>query len=440
MTRRAPGTPRRHFLRQLALTAPALVLPPALREALASAPAADRPGRLIESVDVIRVSGSAPRLVGVSQQFSVNPIHIYDERRPEPWRDEPEPREETGTLVHHYLRIRTRSGLEGLYGYVDPPAIPTLLGPLRRFLIGQDALEIERLWDQMYRLDRHGRAGHFMMATSAVDNALWDWRGRYFDTPVFRLLGGPTRNPVRVYGSCLGFSLEPDAVAERSASLRARGFDHQKWFFATGPGDGPGGLRSAVELVRILRESVGPDAELMFDAFSGWDLQFARQWAQAVEPLRPGWLEEPFPVADLQSFVRLSRETRVPVATGEHFYNRWEVQSFLERDAIQIVQADPEWCGGVSELVKICHLASTWGARVVPHGHNVHAALHVVASQSPAVCPFGEYLINHVPGKLHFQKDPLLTDDGWIRLPETPGFGIALDEAKVERLEVLPVA
>lgn len=435
MTRR-PGIARRRFLERLAAAGPLFALPPSLVEALAAASERDVAGRRIEAVEVLEVHGETRYQVGVNRQFNVVPLHIYDERRPAPYRDADAPREERGPVTHHYVRVRTRNGLEGLYGYVDPPVVETILGPLGRFLIGQDALEIERIWDQMLRLNRHARAGHFMMAISALDNALWDWRGRYFEAPVFRLLGGPTRQPVRVYGSCLGFSLEPDRVAERSAALKAAGFDHQKWFFATGPGDGPGGLGAAIDLVRTLRRSVGPDAELMFDAFSGWDLQFARQWARAVEPERPGWLEEPFPVADVESFIRLSRETRVPVATGEHFYNRWEVQSFLKQDAIQVVQADPEWCGGVSELVKICHLASTWGARVVPHGHNVHAALHVVASQSPAVCPFGEYLINHVPGKLFFQKDPLLTQDGWIRLPEKPGFGIELDEAKVERMDV----
>ncbi|HEY4337653.1 MAG TPA: enolase C-terminal domain-like protein, partial [Puia sp.] len=113
------------------------------------------------------------------------------------------------------------------------------------------------------------------------------------------------------------------------------------------------------------------------------------------------------------------------------------VLEFLKAGAIEIVQADPEWCGGVSELVKICSLASAYGAKVFPHGHNIHAALHVVASQSPDVCPLVEYLINHMPYKLHFQKDPLQTVNGILPLPKKPGFGIEFDEGKISRKKVL---
>ena len=102
------------------------------------------------------------------------------------------------------------------------------------------------------------------------------------------------------------------------------------------------------------------------------------------------------------------------------------------------MQSDPEWCGGVSETLKMCALASSFGAKLIPHCHNIHAAVHIVASQSPAVSPFAEYLINHVPGKVHFQKNPPVTDNGWITLPTAPGFGIELDEAKIESTEVLP--
>ena len=147
----------------------------------------------------------------------------------------------------------------------------------------------------------------------------------------------------------------------------------------------------------------------MFDAYQGWDLQYALEWCRKVEQYRPWFVEEAVPMADLESFIRLSKATAVPIATGEHLYNRWEVEQFFKADALQYIQADPEWCGGVSETVKIAHLASVHGVKLLPHCHNVHAALHIVASQSPAVCPVGEYLINHVPEKLHFMKDPLLS-------------------------------
>jgi L-alanine-DL-glutamate epimerase-like enolase superfamily enzyme len=184
--------------------------------------------------------------------------------------------------------------------------------------------------------------------------------------------------------------------------------------------------------VEELRGAVGNDAEIMFDAYMGWDLPFAIAWCKAVEKFRPYWLEEAFPTERIDNFVQLAKNTTVPIATGEHFYGRWEVQEYLKSGAIQIVQADPEWCGGVSELVKICSIASSFGAKVFPHGHAVHAALHVVASQSPEVCPLVEYLILLVAHKMHFQKEPLLTTNGILKLPQKPGFGIELDDSKID--------
>jgi len=332
---------------------------------------------------------------------------------------------------------RTKGGQEGIYGYVDAEAIPTILGPLRRLLIGQDALAIEKLWDQMYRSNRHARASHYMMGISYCDNALWDLRARLLGIPVFRLLGGPTQQPVRVYGSCLGFSIEPGAAGKRAAQLKQQGFIHQKWFLGYGPSDGQKGMDLNVALLRELRAAVGDDVELGFDAYQGWDLQYAIQWCRKVEQYRPWFLEEAAPMADVESFIRLSKATSVPIATGEHVYNRWEVQQFFKADALQYIQADPEWCGGISETVKIAHLASVHGVKLLPHCHNVHAALAVVASQSPSVCPVGEYLINHVPEKLWFLKDPPVAANGLVQLPEKPGFGMEFDTAKIAKQEIL---
>ncbi len=425
---------RRDFLTQLGAGAALASLPIAWRESFAAA--LNLPDLVITEVELVKLTGTREVTRGLTGQHQVQPIHLYEDRRPPVFR-ESAARKEMVPVVHHYLRIRTKGGLEGVYGYVDREAMPTILGPLRRLLIGQDGLAVERLWDQMYRSNRHSRASHYMMGISYCDNALWDLRARHFGVPVFRLLGGPTQQPVRVYGSCLGFSIEPASAAKRAAELRKAGFIHQKWFPGYGPGDGARGMDLNVALVRELRAAVGDDAEIMFDPYQGWDLQYALEWCRKVEKYRPYFLEEAFPVADVESFRRLREATSVPIATGEHFYNRWEVEQFLKADALHYVQADPEWCGGVSEVVKICHLSSVHGVRVIPHCHNVHAALAIVASQSPAVCPMGEYLINHVPEKLYFMKDPPVTGNGLVKLPEKPGFGIEFEAAKIEKQEVL---
>ncbi len=388
----------------------------------------------ISEVEIWEVTGSR-QTEPIAYQGQVTPLHIYPEHALGPYPDDP--RVPVETVEHRvlYVKVKTDAGLEGLYGLVDREAARVVEHQLRDFLIGQDPLSIATVWDKMYRVNRHSRAGHYMMGISAIDNALWDLAGKHFGVPVYRLLGGPTRESVEAYASCLGSSVEPEAVARRSVELKQQGFRYQKWFFPYGPSQGTRGLLANVELVRNLRRALGDEYEIMFDAFNGWDLGYAKDWARMAEQYRPRWIEEAFSSEKLQSFVELRRSTSIPVATGEHFYGRWEVNRFLRADALDVVQADPEWCGGVSELVKICTLASANDVHVVPHGHNIHAALHVVASQSPMTCPLAEYLLHWKPHKTHFEKDPLVPVDGHIPLPTRPGFGIELDESKIDRME-----
>ena len=405
--------------------------------ALAAAPQTALPqtgrGKLkITGIEFWRLEGRRETMAGANRQHQVQPLHIYDEHRPAPYR---EGAGKSAVVPYNalYLTIKTDAGVDGIYGPIDTEAAVVVDRQLRALLTGKDPLAGELLWDLMHRSNRHSRASHFMMAISAVDNALWDLRGRYFNAPVYRLLGGPTRPSVEAYGSCLGFSVEPEAVRQRCVALKQQGFRHQKWFIAYGPGDGKLGLAKNVELVRTLRESLGDEIEIMFDAFMGWHLDYAISWAKQVEQYRPRWIEEAFPMEKIDSFIQLRRSTSVPVATGEHFYGRWEVQEFLKAGAISVVQADPEWCGGVSELVKICNLASIYDAQVIPHGHSLHSALHVVASQSPVTCPMVECLLNKMSYYYHFEKHSMMPVNGRIALSDRPGFGIEIDEAKVEK-------
>ena len=391
----------------------------------------------ITAVEIWRVSGHAEEPRGVDQQYQVNPLHIYDDLRPAPYRDAPSPTMVNQATSALYLKITAEGGAEGFYGPIDKEAAIVVDEQLRPFLMGKDALAGERLWDQMYRSNRHARRGHFLMAISAVDNTLWDLRGRWFKTPVYRLLGGPTRATVEAYASCLGYSVEPEKARARALLLKNEGYRLQKWFLAYGPGDGPEGLRKNVELVRILRETVGDDVELMFDVYSGWDLTYALSWAHQVERYRPRWIEEATQAEKIDSFAELRKGTSIPVASGEHIQGRWEVYDYLKAGALSVVQCDPEWCGGISELVRICGLASIFDVPVIPHGHSLHAALHVIASQSPALCPLAEYLILKMRSYYQFEKDPPVLKNAHFALPDTPGFGIELDEAKVESRDLV---
>ncbi len=399
-------------------------------EALESRPS----GRLkITAVELWRFEGHRETVTGVTGQHQVQPLHVYDDYRPKLFHEGAATPRTVGANAT-YLKIKTDQGLEGLYGPIDKEAAMVVDQQLRGFLIGKDPLAIEALWDQMHRSNRHSRHGHFMMAMSAVDNALWDLRGRYFGVPVYRLLGGPTRKEVDAYASCLGYSVEPEPARAHAIEFKKRGFRYQKWFCAYGPGDGTAGLMKNVEMVRVLREAVGPETDMMFDAYNGWNLDYAIAWAKQVEQYRPRWIEEAFHTEKIESYAALRRATSIPVATGEHLYGRWEVHQYLKAGAITVVQADPEWCGGVSELVKICAIASLFDAQVIPHGHALHAPLHVVAAQSPMTCPMVEYLLTKMSNNYYFfEKHQLTAVNGRIALPERPGFGIEIEAAKAEK-------
>ena len=385
----------------------------------------------IESVELIELHGHYTAEAGVSHQPQVNPEDIYDSFRPAPYKDKPGAQDEVKTEAI-YLRIRAGKANEGLYGPIERDAAMVVYQDLRPFLIGKDALAQEALWDQMYRSNRHSRDGFFMMAISAVDNTLWDLRAKYFNVPVYRLLGGPTRDKVEMYASALGSSLEPEAVRHRCLELKAQGFRYQKWFMGYGPGSGSEGMKKNVELVRILRETLGDDTELMFDAYSGWDQNYALEWARQVEQYRPHWMEEVTHPEKIESFAQIHRSTSIPIAAGEHFYGRWEVERYLQAGALSVVQADPEWCGGVSELIKIGTVASLHDVPVLPHGHSLRAAAHTIFSQSPMTFPLGEYLVLKMQHYHHFEKRPMTVEQAHIALPTEPGFDVVFDPAKIE--------
>jgi L-alanine-DL-glutamate epimerase-like enolase superfamily enzyme len=331
-----------------------------------------------------------------------------------------------------YVEITTENGPTGLYGPINKEQAFVIQSKFRSLLIGRDALAGQALWDKMRRRDRHARSSLFMMAISAVDNALWDIRGRHFGVPVYRLLGGPTRDRVRAYASMLGYSVEPDKAGKIARDYFGRGFTAQKWFFKYNPTHGGEGRKKNLQLVQALRKALGDNAELMFDCLWSWDVPYAISMAREILPYRPTWLEEPLHPEQLEGYKRIKRDTGIPLAAGEHFYTRWNVKQFLDTGVLDFVQADPEWCGGITELVKICALAEAYEVKVVPHGHHILAAAHVVAAQPSGVCPMVEYLFHsHLDRMQYFHKTVLRPEKGWLQLPTQPGLGLELDEDKI---------
>jgi L-rhamnonate dehydratase len=366
------------------------------------------------------------------------PLDVYPEFNQSPPAAAPSPSTSPGqgSAPQHiraiYVEILTDAGVSGLFGPIEAAQVDIIKQMLRPFLLGRDPLATELLLDQMIRLHRHGRSGLFMTAVSAVDCALWDLKGKAWNQPVYRLLGGPTRSSVPAYASMLGFSTEPAAAAELALAYQAQGYSAQKWFFRHGPGDGSAGLERNLALAAALRAALGPRYPLMFDAFMGWDLPYATQMVRALAPLHPTWMEEPVPPERVGTLRQIRQAAGVPIATGEHVYTRWQIKELLVGQAVDVVQADPDWTGGISELVKICALASAFDVPVIAHGHSLLPALHVAAAQSPQTVPMVEYLLRYQEHKQFFHTPIYRPVNGAMALPDLPGLGLVLDEAKID--------
>ena len=330
-----------------------------------------------------------------------------------------------------YVEIRTDDGSSGIFGPIQPSQADVIRRSLAPFLVGTDPLALEAIHDQMLRLDRHGRSGLFMTGLSPVDCALWDLKGKALGLPVWRLLGGPTRDTIPAYASTLGHSVEPAEAAAVAEKYAAMGYPAQKWFFAFGPDDGSDGMTRNLELAFAVREAVGPHYRLMFDVVMRWTADYAIAMVRKLAPVEPAWLEEPVPPERVGTLRRIRQAAAVPIATGEHVYTRWQVKHLLESGALDVVQTDPDWCGGITEQLKICALASSFDIPVVAHGHSLLPALHIAGAQPAGVVPELEFLVLAQPFKQHFHvpyREPL---DGHLALPDEPGLGITLDPTKV---------
>jgi L-rhamnonate dehydratase len=387
----------------------------------------------ITDVSVFKVSGHWTGSTFPPGNRQVRQLDIYPQFN-QPAGVEQQSRD-TQQIQALYVEIQTDKGATGLFGPIQEDQAFVIQKSLCPFLIGRDPLATETLLDQMLRLDRHGRTGLFMTGVSPIDCALWDLKGKVWGQPVYRLLGGPTRASVPAYASMLGFSIHPKAAAKVAQEYKDKGFTAQKWFFRYGPGDGEEGKEKNLAMAQAVRAAVGPHYTLMFDAFMGWDVAYAIEMAKALAPLNPAWMEEPIPPERVGGLRKIREVAGVPVATGEHVYTRWQVKELLVREAVDVLQTDPDWTGGITELVKICALASAFEVPLVAHGHSLLPALHVAGSQSPTTVPLVEFLIQNQETKQFFHKPIYRPEAGSVKLPELPGLGLVLDEEKIETRE-----
>jgi len=365
---------------------------------------------------------------GFWEERLVRPVDIYERFRVEG----PSPIGEEGQFEQMFLEILVEDCEErGLFGPLSHRTASIIEKSLKPLILGEDPFSIEKIWDIIYRSEIHGRKGETVIALSALDCALWDFIGKVKREPVVRLLGGPVQEKVPAYASMLGCSLNPEDVAKRCQEYVDKGFRAMKWFFRHGPGSGLKGVEENLRLVKAVRDAVGYDVELMLDCWNSWTINYTIKMARKLERYELAWLEEPLMPDDIEGHAELRKKVDIPIAGGEHEYTRWGARELLKHKAVDILQMDVTWAGGITEMRKICALASAEGIPVIPHAGWTEPAQSITFSHPQTVCPMIEYLIKYAVIQQAFNKEKLKPKDGYFYAPRKIGLGF---EPQMERI------
>ena len=354
------------------------------------------------------------------------------------------------------VRVFTDAGIVGIgevdsapevvKAIIEAPASHAIASGLRHVLIGEDPLDVEGLWQKMYRASiYYGRRGVALHALSGIDLALWDIKGKVLGKPVSALIGTPQRTRVRAYAS----TLMPETEAETSRTVS--GVIEQYGFSAVKLGWGPLGQdpEHDVRLARAARRAAGDQVDVLIDAGLGYgaDAETAIRVAREFEQLGIFWLEEPFLPDELDAYARLADTVDIRVAAGEEDTTVWGFRELIERGHVDVVQPDVTRCGGITELLRIARYAQEQGKMCVPHawksGIIKAASLHINAVLREAW--FQEYCVADTPLNTRLTRQTFPIDqDGFVAVPSAPGLGVDLDPEVLDRYAVggrpLPVS
>jgi len=310
-----------------------------------------------------------------------------------------------------------------------PPGCFIVENHLSRFVEGQDPRDVELMWDQMWRSTiNYGRKGLPIQCISAVDLAIWDLLGHIRNEPVYAMLGGKTKQRLPVY-----------STTARSDLAKELGFVAAKVPCAYGPSAGDEGLRKNEAFFKGWREKVGPDFPLMLDCYMALTVPYSIKLAQTLKPYNLKWMEEFLPPDDYEGYALVKdalKSTGIMLTTAEHEYTRYGFRQLIKSRAVDILQPDITWLGGITEARRIVAMASAYDILIIPHGSSVYS-YHLQYAFSN--CPLAEY-INLSPkadkivpyfGGL-FPDEPLPAG-GFIDLPDRPGFGVTLKRDGLER-------
>lgn len=340
---------------------------------------------------------------------------------------------------HVFLELQTDEGVSGWGAcFSQTPQAVGALGWLKRFVIGESPLEVERVTEKLHQLTYwHGRGGAMTHAISAINIALWDTAGKILGQPVSTLLGGRWRERVPVYGSVLFHPV--DTLPARIEEMRRRNFRAIKL------GWDPFGQQSLAEderLVKTARSAAGEHTELLIDAGGSnpyWTMRLkdALERAKMLADHNVYWFEEPLTPDDIDGYARLTDLSPVKIAHGEVLTRRQTFVPFFRRRAMDIVQPDASKVGGLSESRRIAWMAEEHGIELVPHGWNtalgVAADIHLVATLHTK--SFVEFNVGNPMVESITEQQFQLDEDGCLPVPESPGLGVEVDGNRLKELE-----
>lgn len=342
-----------------------------------------------------------------------------------------------------WVLVRTSEGLMGM-GEASPMNSRIAAGLIEKtfapLLIGMNPLEIERCWDKLfYSTYKQGVMGLQPEALAGIDIALWDILGQAARMPIHQLLGGKRRDSVRMYASIGGGAgSTPAAMAKRAESAAKQGFTAIKIRMDYGPQTPDANVAGDLEMLATVRRAIGDTIELKYDVNNGYSLQTAIRVGREIEAFQVNHYEEPLAQTDYEGYAKLVDAVDVPVAAGEHEYTRWQFRDLIRTANPDILQPDLVKCAGLSEAVKIAALASAYHKQLCPHQTQPTigqaATLHftsVFVNNDMAQ----ELTENGMESPLHaLFKNRLQFKEGRLLVPEGPGLGLELDEAKLKEM------
>ena len=337
---------------------------------------------------------------------------------------------------HMMVNIHTSDGLIGTgftLGYDSSLAMVSMVDTIfRPMLVGANVVDTELLWAEMYRQSiQAGRRGAGLRAISAIDIALWDLRGKAARMPVMELIGVHSRK-LRCYATG-GYYRPGQTYQELAAEYELY---IQKGFDAVKLKVGKLGAAEDARRMAAVRKAVGDDVDILLDANGGWpDAPTAVAAMRRLEEFRPFWIEEPVRAGNLAAMSRIAEALDTPVATGELEATRWAFHQITELRAADILQPDATVCGGVSEWLKIAHMAAAMDIPVAPHYNwDIHTQL---SSTIPNHC-ITEYFVRESGVKLFDEllANPIYPVNGVITARDGAGFGIEYIPEKIAKYRI----